>query len=76
RALAGADVSGWAEVQRYVGGIQRLAIGAVAVTTLAVGVAVPLVAPGLPWAACVAVGALVSPPVAGAAQAVLVRGAL
>lgn len=74
--MDGAYFSVWEEFKRNVGGIMMLAIGAVAFTTLAVGVAVHLVAPGLPWAACFALGAIVSPPDAVAAKAVLERVAL
>jgi CPA1 family monovalent cation:H+ antiporter len=48
----------------------------VAFTTLVVGIAVHLVVPELPWAACFALGAVVSPPDAVAAKAVLERVAL
>ena len=51
--------------------ILQLAIGAVAFTTFLVGVVAHLVVPGLPWAACFALGAIVSPPDAVAAKAVL-----
>ena len=53
-----------------------LAIGAVAFTTAAVGVVAHWAVPGLPWAACFALGAIVSPPDAVAAKAVLQRIAL
>ena len=53
--------------------ILQLAIGAVAFTTLIVGVVAHAVVPGLPWAACFALGAIVSPPDAVAAKAVLAR---
>ncbi|AOK49286.1 sodium:proton antiporter [Burkholderia sp. MSMB617WGS] len=74
--MDGAYFSVWEEFKRNVGGIMMLAIGAVAFTTFAVGLAVHLVAPGLPWAACFALGAIVSPPDAVAAKAVLERVAL
>ncbi|WP_323122035.1 Na+/H+ antiporter [Burkholderia alba] len=74
--MDGAYFSVWEEFKRNLGGIMLLAIGAVVFTTLAVGVAVHLVAPGLPWAACFALGAIVSPPDAVAAKAVLERVAL
>jgi monovalent cation/hydrogen antiporter len=51
--------------------IMQLAVGAVAFTTLVVGVVAHLVVPSLPWAACFALGAIVSPPDAVAAKAVL-----
>jgi Na+/H+ antiporter len=51
--------------------ILQLAVGAVAFTTLTVGVVAHLVMPSLPWAACFALGAIISPPDAVAAKAVL-----
>ena len=51
--------------------IVQLAVGAVAFTTFAVGWTVHLVMPDLPLAACFALGAIVSPPDAVAAKAVL-----
>ncbi len=72
----GAYFSVWEEFKRNLGGIMMLAIGAVVFTTLAVGVAVHLAVPALPWAACFTLGAIVSPPDAVAAKAVLERVAL
>ncbi|AJG22466.1 Na+/H+ antiporter [Cupriavidus basilensis] len=74
--MDGAYFSVWDEFRRNLRGILMLAIGAVLFTTLVVGVAVHLVVPGLPWAACFALGAIVSPPDAVAAKAVLERVAL
>lgn len=51
--------------------ILQLAVGAVAFTTLVVGFVAHLMVPSLPWAACFALGAIVSPPDAVAAKAVL-----
>ena len=51
--------------------ILQLAVGAVAFTTLVVGVVAHWVVPSLPWAACFALGAIVSPPDAVAAKAAL-----
>jgi NhaP-type Na+/H+ or K+/H+ antiporter len=51
--------------------ILQLAVGAVAFTTAVVGVVAHWVVPSLPWAACFALGAIVSPPDAVAAKAVL-----
>jgi CPA1 family monovalent cation:H+ antiporter len=62
--------------RRHLPGILSLAIGAVLFTTLAVGLVVHLLVPQLPWAACFALGAIVSPPDAIAARAVLQRVAL
>ncbi len=74
--MDGAYFSVWDDFKRHLSGILLLAIGAVAFTTFFVGVVVHLVAPGLPWAACFALGAVVSPPDAVAAKAVLERVAL
>ncbi|RFU48695.1 Na+/H+ antiporter [Paraburkholderia sp. DHOC27] len=74
--MDGAYFSVWAEFKRNLGGILLLAIGAVGFTTLVVGVVVHAIAPGLPWGACFALGAVVSPPDAVAAKAVLERVAL
>ncbi|AQV97339.1 Na+/H+ antiporter [Cupriavidus necator] len=71
--MDGAYFSVWDEFRRNLRGILMLAIGAVLFTTLVVGVLVHLVVPGLPWAACFALGAIVSPPDAVAAKAVLER---
>jgi Na+/H+ antiporter len=51
--------------------IVLLAVGAVAFTALLVGCAAKWVAPTLPWAVCFALGAIVSPPDAVSAKAVL-----
>ena len=48
-----------------------LVIGSVAVTTMAVAVVVRALVPAVPWAAAIALGAIVSPPDATAATAVL-----
>lgn len=72
----GAYFSVWEEFKRNLGGIMMLAIGAVVFTTLAVGLAVHWAVPSLPWAACFTLGAIVSPPDAVAAKAVLERVAL
>ena len=52
-------------------GILSLAVGAIVFTTLAVGIVVHWLVPSLPWAACFALGAVVSPPDAVSARAVL-----
>ena len=61
----------WREFRANLRIILQLAVGAVAFTTLVVGVVAHLVVPALPWAACFALGAIVSPPDAVAAKAVL-----
>jgi CPA1 family monovalent cation:H+ antiporter len=48
-----------------------LAVGAVLLTVIAVAVVAHALVPGLPWAAAVALGAIVAPPDAAAATAVL-----
>lgn len=63
----------WSDFKRKLSGILLLAIGAVTFTTLVVGYVAHLVVPGLPWAVCFALGAIVSPPDAIAAKAVLER---
>jgi CPA1 family monovalent cation:H+ antiporter len=61
----------WREFRANLQIILQLAVGAVAFTTLVVGAAAHLVVPSLPWAACFALGAIVSPPDSVAAKAVL-----
>ena len=53
--------------------IGLLAIGLVIATTAAVAVATHALLPGLPWAVAVAIGAIVSPPDAVAAEAIIKR---
>lgn len=57
--------------RRQLPGILSLAVGAVIFTTLAVGLVMHWLVPSLPWAACFALGAIVSPPDAVSAAAVL-----
>ena len=71
--LSSAFFTAWRDFRRDLGIILQLAVGMVAFTTLAVGVVAHAVLPGLPWAACFALGAIVSPPDAVAAKAVLQR---
>jgi CPA1 family monovalent cation:H+ antiporter len=71
--MDGAYQSSWDEMRRNLVAILLLAIGAVLFTTVAVGLAVHWVVPSLPWGACFALGAIVSPPDAVAAKAVLER---
>ena len=63
----------WREFRDNLTGILLLAVGAVIFTTLVVGVVVHWLVPALPWAVCFALGAVVSPPDAVAAEAVLER---
>jgi CPA1 family monovalent cation:H+ antiporter len=69
--LASAFFTVWRDFRANLRIILQLAVGAVAFTTLTVGIIAHLVAPTLPWAACFALGAIVSPPDAVAAKAVL-----
>src|ERR1700749_18815 len=57
--------------RRNLPAILSLAIGGVIFTTLAVGLVTHWLSPALPWAACFALGAIVSPPDAVSAGAVL-----
>ena len=63
----------WRDFRTNLGIIAALAVGAVAFTTAFVGIVAHLVVPSLPWAVCFALGAIVSPPDALAAKAVLQR---
>lgn len=71
--LGSAFLTVWRDFVANLRIILQLAVGAVLFTTLAVGVVTHWVMPGLPWAACFALGAVVSPPDAVAAKAVLAR---
>src|SRR5256886_1930430 len=63
--------SSWRDLRANVRPITLLAVGLVVFTTVVVGIAAHVLAPGLPWAAAFALGALVSPPDAPAATAFL-----
>lgn len=63
----------WRDFRSNLRPILLLAVGAVLFTTLVVGWAMKLLAPSLPWAACFTLGAIISPPDAVAAGAVLER---
>src|ERR1700742_1876732 len=71
--LSSAFFTSWRDFRSDLRIILALSIGAVAFTTLVVGVVAHFVAPFLPWAACFALGAILSPPDAVAAKAVLQR---
>ncbi len=71
--LSSAYFTPWREFRKNLWIILELAIGAVVFTTLVVGVVAHWVDPSLPWGACFALGAIVSPPDAVAAKAVLQR---
>ena len=68
-----AMLTSWRDFALSIRTISLLAIGLVVVTTLAVGVALKLLIPDIPWAAAFAFGAIVSPPDAVAATSVLSR---
>jgi CPA1 family monovalent cation:H+ antiporter len=74
--LSGAYFTSWRDFRADLRLILGLSVGAVAFTTFVVGVVAHWAAPFLPWAACFALGAIVSPPDAVAAKAVLQRLAL
>lgn len=59
------------DLKRNIVGITFLSVAAVAVTVLAVAVVARMLVPYLPWAAAIALGAIVAPPDAAAATAVL-----
>jgi monovalent cation/hydrogen antiporter len=63
----------WRDFRANLRPIALLAVGAVAFTTWIVALAAHWVMPDLPWAACVTLGAIVSPPDAVAAKAVFAR---
>src|SRR6187200_426831 len=63
----------WRDFRALLRPILLLAIGLVATTTLAVGVAFKWLVPDVPWSVAFALGAIVSPPDAVAATAVLRR---
>jgi CPA1 family monovalent cation:H+ antiporter len=60
-------------LRRHLIGILSLAVGAVVFTTVVVAVVTHMLLPTLPWAACAALGAIVSPPDAVSARAILQR---
>ena len=68
-----ATLTSWRDFALGIRTIGLLAIGLVVVTTLAVGAALKLLLPEIPWAAAFVFGAIVSPPDAVAATAILSR---
>jgi CPA1 family monovalent cation:H+ antiporter len=66
-------LTSWRDFKANIRPISLLAIGLVIATTLAVGAALKLVVPEIPWAAAFVLGAIVSPPDAVAATAILSR---
>src|SRR4051812_35992787 len=66
-------LTSWRDFKAAIRPIGLLAVGLVIVTTLAVGVSFKLLVPECPWAAAFVLGAIVSPPDAVAATAILSR---
>ena len=71
--MASAYFTSWQAFRTNLRPILLLAVGAVAFTTATVAVVVHTLIPSLPWAACFALGAIVSPPDAVAAASILER---
>ncbi len=69
--MDGAWFTAVGQFRRNLRGILSLAVGAVVFTTVGVAMVAHLLLPSLPWAACAALGAIVSPPDAVSARAVL-----
>jgi len=74
--MDGAYFTAFGRFRKHLPGILSLAVGAVVFTTLVVGLVAHWLVPRLPWAACFALGAIVSPPDAVSARAVLQRVSL
>ncbi len=66
-------LTSWRDFKANLRPIGLLAIGLVIATTLAVGATLKLLVPDIPWAAAFVLGAIVSPPDAVAATAILSR---
>lgn len=71
--MDGAWTTALVGIRRHAVGVLSLAVGLVVFTTLVVAVVTHWLMPSLPWAACAALGAVVSPPDAISARAVLRR---
>ena len=71
--LSSAYFTVWQDFRDNLRIILQLAVGAVIFTTAVVGVIAHWAVPSLPWGACFALGAIVSPPDAVAAKAMLAR---
>ncbi len=69
--MDGAWFIAFAQLRRHMIGVASLAIGAVIFTTIVVALVAHTLLPVLPWPACAALGAIVSPPDAISARAVL-----
>ena len=66
-------LTSWRDFRANIRPIGLLAVGLVIATTLAVGAALKFLVPDIPWAAAFVLGAIVSPPDAVAATAILTR---
>ena len=66
-------LTSWNDFKANIRPISLLAIGLVIATTLAVGAALKLMVPSVPWAVAFVLGAIVSPPDAVAATTILSR---
>ena len=66
-------LTSWSDFKANIRPISLLAIGLVIATTLAVGAALKLMVPSVPWAVAFVLGAIVSPPDAVAATTILSR---
>lgn len=66
-------LTSWSDFKANIRPIGLLAIGLVIATTLAVGIALKLMVPSVPWAAAFVLGAIISPPDAVAATTILSR---
>jgi len=66
-------LTSWRDFSANLREIGLLGVGLVVVTTLAVGAVLKLLVPGMPWAVAFTFGAIVSPPDAVAATAILSR---
>lgn len=66
-------LTSWSDFKANLRPISFLAIGLVIATTLAVGAALKLLVPSVPWPVAFVLGAIVSPPDAVAATAILAR---
>lgn len=66
-------LTSWTDFKAHIRPISLLAIGLVVATTLAIGATLKWLVPDIPWAAAFVFGAIVSPPDAVAATAILSR---
>lgn len=71
--MDGAYFTAIASFKKHISGILLLAVGAIIFTTLFIGLVTHILFPSLPLAACFTMGAIVSPPDAISARAILSR---